>query len=210
MQTFEPLSLSEIGYHYGLLNAFQLSQTMRASLLQFTMYAMMATCILFHGGNLSAATAPVQLEADDMPEKTEPNVAGVSSWEIDNEHTSVVGAVSHFGLSYVYGRFNKCSGNIEMDFQNPDASKFRFEIDSDSVDTNDVARDSQLRGSNCLDTTQYETITFESIQVKAKDVPQPDGRTKRTFLVTGNLTMRGETRKIDILWIHVQIRRSAK
>ena len=172
---------------------------MRVTLLTLSVFAMMATCVLFAGTNLHAAIVPVQLSnADEESEKSDEAIEGVSNWEIDNEHTSVVCAVSHFGLSYVYGRFNRCSGSVEMDFQQPDSAKFRFEVDSSSVDTNDASRDDKLRGSDCLDAALYETITFESISVKAKDVPQAGGKTKRTFLVMGNLTMRGETRKIDI------------
>jgi len=125
-------------------------------------------------------------------------IDGASTWVVDNEHTSVVCAASHFGLSFIYGRFNKCSGTIEMDFQEPTSSSFRFEIDPDSIDTNNASRDISLRGPSCLDARQYKTISFESTSVKAEDKPASAGRTKRTFQVTGNLMMHGETRLITI------------
>lgn len=123
---------------------------------------------------------------------------GTSTWAVDNEHTSVVCAASHFGLSFVYGRFNKCSGSVKMDFQEPNSSKFTFEIDPDSIDTNNASRDIELRGPNCLEVSKFKTITFESTSVKAEDKLISTGKTKRTFKVTGNLSMHGETREVTL------------
>ena len=85
-----------------------------------------------------------------------------------------------------------------MDFQEPDSTKFRFEIDSDSIDTNNALRDIQLRGPSCLESALYKSITFESTSVKAQDVAVSTGKTKRTFQVTGDLSMHGQTREVTI------------
>lgn len=122
---------------------------------------------------------------------------GTSTWKLDNQQSSLVCAVSHYGLSFIYGRFNTCAGSVEMNFQEPDQSKFRFKIDADSIDTNDASRDITLRGESCLDARQYESITFESLAVEAED-KKISGKTKRTFLATGNLTIHGETRRVTI------------
>ena len=45
-------------------------------------------------------------------------------FEVDNSHTSIVFAVSHFNLSYTYGRFNKTSGSFELDRTTPNNSEF--------------------------------------------------------------------------------------
>ncbi len=122
---------------------------------------------------------------------------GVSTWQLDNEHTSLVCAVSHYGLSFIYGRFNTCSGSVEMNFEAPNNSTFRFQIDPDSVDTNDMARDMGIRGQNCLESGTYSSITFQSLSVESKDREEA-GKTKRTFLVTGNLTIHGITKQLTI------------
>lgn len=144
----------------------------------------------------SFAATPVQ--ASNTSAKAADVMDGASTWSIDNEHSSIVGAVSHLGLSFIYGRFNQCQGTIKMDFQEPNSTKFQFQIDPDSIDTNNASRDITLRGPKCLDASQYESITFESIAVVAADQQGEAGKTKRTFQVTGNLTMHGETRKITI------------
>ena len=169
-----------------------LRSPMRVSLL-FALIAM--TSITLSSTSYSFAAAIQESESAATP--TSP-IDGASTWIVDNEHTSVVCAASHFGLSFIYGRFNKCSGTIQMDFQEPSSSSFRFEIDPDSIDTNNASRDISLRGPSCLDARQYKTISFESTSVKAEDKPASTGRTKRTFQVTGNLTMHGETRQIKI------------
>ena len=171
---------------------------MRVPLFELSIFAMMASCVTFAETNLDAAIVPVQLSTDEESEKKDTVVTGVSNWKLDNEHSSVVCAVSHYGLSYIYGRFNSCSGSIEMDFQDPDSAKFRFEIDADSIDSNDASRDVDLRGPKCLDAAQFSTITFESINVTAKDTQRPNGKTKRNFMIDGNLSIHGETRKIKI------------
>ena len=141
-------------------------------------------------GGQPALAIPIQ-------ESAEAAIDGTSTWEIDNQQASLVCAVSHYGLSFIYGRFNTCSGSVEMNFQEPDQTKFEFEVDPDSIDTNDASRDISLRGESGLDARQYSTIKFESQKVEADD-QQIAGKTKRTFKVTGNLSMHGETRRVTI------------
>ncbi len=171
---------------------------MRVSTVLIAMFTTMAASVLFDSGEqLPAAILQIQDVTTDNA-NTNDVMTGVSKWEIDNTHTSVVCAVSHFGLSYIYGRFNECSGSIELDLQDSSATKFRFEVNPESIDTNNVARDTGLRGKKGFDVDVYDSIVFESIDVKAKDEEHPSGKTKRTFLVVGNLTMHGETRKIEM------------
>ncbi len=150
-------------------------------------------CINEH--TASAATFGAQIEASDDAADAMKDVA---TWQLDNEHTSLVCAASHFGLSYIYGRFNECAGAVEMNFEKPESTKFRFRIDAKSVDTNDANRDASLRGPKGFDTDQYKSITFESTVVKVKDKPTRGGKTTRTFLVTGNLSLHGETRQVEL------------
>ena len=108
-------------------------------------------------------------------------------YTIDNAHTSLVFAVSHFNLSYTYGRFNKCSGEFTIDGGMADS--FRFSIDPASVDTNDAERDKHLRGPDFFYVQQFPEIKFESTRID---------RAEGTYNVVGNLTMLGKTREISI------------
>lgn len=158
------------------------------------MIAVLAVTFLSSGNSAAA----MQLLQEPTPAKSPDDVMkGVSQWSIDNEHTSMVCAVSHFGLSFIYGRFNDCSGTVEINFEDPGSSKFRVKVNPVSIDTNDVARDLQLRGPRGLDAAQYDSITFESAVVEVEN-NQGASKTGRRFQVTGNLSMHGETRRIKI------------
>lgn len=108
-------------------------------------------------------------------------------YELDNAHTSLVFAVSHFGLSYTYGRFNECAGSFSVSEGNPTDAGFTFLIKSESIDTNNPERDEHLRGPDFFDTQQFPKIEFVTTGVvKVDDIYQ----------VTGDFTMLGQTRSV--------------
>lgn len=115
-------------------------------------------------------------------------VAPSQTYEIDIDHTSLVFAVSHSGLSYTYGRFNQCSGQVIVDEDSDDQS-FEFTIDSDSIDTNNGLRDDHLRGPDFFDTQAFPEITF-----KSKTMTKVDN----VYTVTGTLKMHGVAKEIEI------------
>lgn len=110
-------------------------------------------------------------------------------FEVDNSHTSVVFAVSHFNLSYTYGRFNKTSGSFQLDRDNPNNSSFSFVIDAASIDTNDEARDDHLRGEQFFETETFPQIKFTSTSVSYED---------NVYSLTGDFTMHGVTREVTM------------
>jgi polyisoprenoid-binding protein YceI len=128
---------------------------------------------------LSVAALAQPLQADDF--------------EIDNSHTSVIFGVSHLGYSFTYGRFNKVSGAFTLDPKGPEASTFQVAIDASSVDTNDAKRDEHLRGPDFFNAGEFPVISFKSTKVEGK-------RTESgiTLLVTGDLTMHGQTKPVTL------------
>jgi polyisoprenoid-binding protein YceI len=114
-------------------------------------------------------------------------------FDIDNSHTSVIFGVSHLGYSFTYGRFNKVSGTFTLDPKGPEASTFQMAIDASSVDTNDAKRDEHLRGPDFFNSGEFPVISFKSKKVEGK-------RTESgvTLLVTGDLTMHGQTKPVTL------------
>ncbi len=108
-------------------------------------------------------------------------------YTIDNAHTSVVFAVSHFGLSYTYGRFNECSGEFEMNSGELATQGFTFKINAASIDTNHEERDDHLKGPDFFDTQQFPEITF---------VTTGFTKTDGVYQVAGELTMLGQTQPL--------------
>ncbi|MFK7767946.1 MAG: YceI family protein [Mariniblastus sp.] len=112
-----------------------------------------------------------------------------AKYTIDNTHTSVVFAVSHFGLSYTYGRFNKCSGEFSLLKGEPTTAGFSFKIDAASIDTNNEDRDVHLRGPDFFNTEVHPEITFVTTGFSKVD---------GVYQVTGDMTMLGQTRTIKM------------
>jgi polyisoprenoid-binding protein YceI len=109
------------------------------------------------------------------------------NYQIDPMHTAVTFKVSHLGLSWVHGRFNKVSGNFSID---ADAAKtsFALNIEPDSIDTGIAKRDDHLKSPDFFDVKQFPQFTFKTTAVKSIR----DG-----FEVTGDLTLHGKTKSIS-------------
>ncbi len=110
-------------------------------------------------------------------------------FELDNAHSSVIFSISHFKIGYIYGRFNVCSGTVMIDNNQPADSKFKFSIDSGSIDTNDKARDQHLKGPDFFNSETFPKIEFESATVT---------ESSGTYKVTGKMKMLGQEKELTI------------
>jgi polyisoprenoid-binding protein YceI len=88
------------------------------------------------------------------------------------------------------GKFQDFSGTIRIDRAKPEASSVEFTIKADSIFTNDAKRDAHLKSPDFFDAPTHPTITFRSTSMK------PNG--KDSWLVTGDLTMRGTTKQVTL------------
>ena len=113
-----------------------------------------------------------------------PAPAAVDTYNIDVEHTAVTFSVRHF-FSKVPGRFTRFEGVILLDETDLANSSVSFEIDADSIDTNEAKRDRHLRSDAFFDVENHPKITFVSDKV----TPRDDGKLD----VHGKLTIRGKT-----------------
>ncbi len=110
-------------------------------------------------------------------------------YKVDSDHSGVGFTVRHF-VSNVPGRFKDFDGVIRYDAQNPAASSVSFTVQAASIDTDNGDRDDHLRGPEFFDVAKFPTLTFSSTSVKAVDAD--------TLEVTGDLTMRGVTKKVTL------------
>jgi polyisoprenoid-binding protein YceI len=116
---------------------------------------------------------------------------GVSTWQIDPNHSLAEFSAKHMMITTVKGRFGKVSGTITVDERNPDRSRVEAEIDAASIDTRADQRDQHLRSPDFLDVESYPTITFLSRRVEGSSRNPGD-----EFRVIGDLTIRGTTREV--------------
>jgi polyisoprenoid-binding protein YceI len=110
-------------------------------------------------------------------------------WTIDKGHSSATFKIRHFTANVV-GQFRDFEGNIDLDRANPAKSSVEFTIQTKSVDTGSERRDNHLRSADFFEVEKFPTITFKSTSVAAKS--------KDVFEVTGDLTMRGVTKRVTL------------
>jgi polyisoprenoid-binding protein YceI len=117
-------------------------------------------------------------------------IAG-GTWTVDANHSLIEFAALHFTIAYVKGRFRAFSGTINVDETNLLESTVELTIDARSVDSQAVqGREDLINGEEMLDTASYPHITFKSKRIEQKDL--------NNFVVTGDLTMRGTTREVQV------------
>src|SRR5262245_20680209 len=102
-------------------------------------------------------------------------------WSIDTAHTTAQFSVRHMMVANVRGQFQKVSGKVALDDQDPTRSSMSIEIDAATIDTRDAKRNEHLRSPDFFDVVQHPKITFVSTRIAR------DG--KGQFKVTGDLTM---------------------
>jgi polyisoprenoid-binding protein YceI len=117
-----------------------------------------------------------------------PILAHADSWQIDPAHTNVEFTVRHMMISNVKGQFQKTSGTVTTNGNDPTSAKIDATIDASSVDTRVDKRDAHLKSPAFLDVDKFPTITFKSTKVEA------DGAGK--WKVTGDLTLHGVTKPV--------------
>jgi polyisoprenoid-binding protein YceI len=90
-------------------------------------------------------------------------------------------------VTYVRGHFKNVHGTLNFDPDNPKNSSVEAIIDAKGIWTGEPQRDDHLRSADFLDVANHPQITF-----KGNDVEILGGN---DFRVTGDLTIRGVTRK---------------
>ena len=117
-----------------------------------------------------------------------PAFAHADTWQIDPAHTNVEFTVRHMMISNVKGQFQKTTGTITINGNDPASATIDATIDASSVDTRVERRDTHLKSPDFLDVAKYPTITFKSTKVEAAGPGK--------FKVTGDLTLHGVTKPV--------------
>lgn len=111
------------------------------------------------------------------------------TWTADKSHSMANFKVRHFTAN-VIGQFRDFDATVMMDRENPAKSSVDFTIQSTSIDTGNENRDKHLRSGDFFDVEKFPTITFKSTSIAPKG--------KDSFEVTGDLTMRGVTKRVTL------------
>ncbi|WP_322521827.1 YceI family protein [Guyparkeria halophila] len=120
-----------------------------------------------------------------------PTTAQAAEYVIDTEgqHAFIEWRIQHLGYSWLYGRFNDFEGSFEYEDGAIEDASVDVTIDMASLDSNHAERDKHLREKDFFYVKEYPEATFKSTGIESTE----DG-----FVITGDLTMRGVTKEIEI------------
>ena len=105
------------------------------------------------------------------------------SWELDKAHSNVYFSIDHI-YSKINGHFNELATDIAFDPADLAGSRFDFEIQVNSIDTNISKRDKHLQSADFFDASTFPTMTFKSANIS----DQGNGM----YHVAGKLTIKGK------------------
>ena len=115
--------------------------------------------------------------------------AAADTFVVDKVHSEVGFKVRHI-FTPVRGRFTDYEGTFQLDKAKPEASSVAFTAKAASIDTANANRDKHLKGDDFFAVEKFPEITFKSTEIKATG--------KDKYSVTGDLTMRGVTKKVTL------------
>ena len=110
-----------------------------------------------------------------------------AKYQIDSTHSSASFSIKHMMIAKVHGGFEKLSGSLTYDAQNPSASKIEVVIDASTINTREAQRDTHLKSADFFDVEKFPTLTFVSKKVEGSG---------DDLKVTGDLTIKGITKEV--------------
>lgn len=114
----------------------------------------------------------------------------MAKWTFEPGHTAAEFRTRHMMVTWVRGHIKNVHGTMNFDPENPANSSLEINMNAKELWSGDADRDAHLRGADFLDVENHPTITFKGNQVE-----QTGGN---HYKVTGDLTLRGVTRKATL------------
>ncbi|MCO1596395.1 YceI family protein [Micromonospora sp. RHAY321] len=111
------------------------------------------------------------------------------TYALDVAHKRVGFVARHMMVSKVRGEFNEATATITV-AEDPLQSSVAATIQAASIDTTQADRDAHLRSPEFLDAENFPTLEYRSTGVKS--------RRGNEFVLSGELTIRGVTRPVDL------------
>lgn len=117
-----------------------------------------------------------------------PTVTG--TWAIDPAHSRLGFAAKHAMVTTVRGGFLEFDGTLVLDSDDPSRSTASVTVQAASFTSGNPQRDGHVTSADFLDVEHFPTLTFSATEVRRTG--------DDTFVMVGDLTIRGTTRRVEI------------
>jgi polyisoprenoid-binding protein YceI len=118
-----------------------------------------------------------------------PAFAQTSTWTLDKNHCQINFQTRHMGVSTVRGSISGIEGTLLWDDKDPTKSSVTATADTNTVTTNNEARDKHLKSPDFFDVAKFPTLAF-----KSTGVTKVNGKLQ----ITGDLTLAGVTKPVTL------------
>ncbi len=112
-----------------------------------------------------------------------------AKWVLDPSHTKVGFSVRHFGISETDGFFRNYIGIVKSEKEDFSDLEVSVTVQIDSIDTNDVQRDTHLKADDFFNAEKFPEMKFESTTLEKT-------ATVNEYKMHGNLTIRDVTKPV--------------
>ena len=117
--------------------------------------------------------------------------ATTERYNVDPDHSIVGFSVAHMVVSKTTGRFKDYTGFIEMDPDAKTVKAIEAVIQTASLDTNHVKRDTHLRSPDFFNVEKYPAMTFKMKSYEKIGDNQ--------YVAKGDLTLLGVTKEVALM-----------
>ncbi|MFX0593073.1 YceI family protein [Melissospora conviva] len=132
---------------------------------------------------MTAETQPVTREWNGL------TIPAAGTYQLDPAHKRVAFSARHMMVSKVRGEFTDATATITIG-EDPLQSGVTATIGTASINTSQEDRDGHLRSGDFLDVEKFPTMEYRSTGIKSHDGDE--------FILSGELTIRGVTRPVDL------------
>ncbi|XWW45110.1 YceI family protein [Fibrella sp. USSR17] len=113
-----------------------------------------------------------------------------TKWVVDPMHSEVQFKIKHLVISTVTGTFRQFGGGATTEHDDFDGAEVHFELDVNSIDTNQEMRDTHLKSAEFFEAETYPKIAFKSTSFRKIDDDE--------YALVGELTMKGVTKPVTL------------
>lgn len=116
------------------------------------------------------------------------------TWKVDAAHTNIEFSVDYMVVSELNGTFKMFDGKAESAKPDFTDAKINFNVDVNSINTDNEMRDKHLKGDDFFNAEKYPKMAFTSTSMKKIN--------DKNYELTGNLTIRDVTKtvKFDVTY----------